>query len=206
MGAQPLSTTAIVLDRAPGGESWTRLLCFSPEHGNLACLQRASRKASPSLAPADLFDELRLSLESRNEGRTWFVREAVPVRKRPGLGGSYETLRHACRLARILAHNPVPEETRGAVHSLLERALTAWESNHRPDAVYFKSLYLLAREEGYPVREQWRPGLEAVDRGRVDAVLRAPVAAQTIDAAELARLTGALETYLREETGIRIEA
>lgn len=206
MSAQVLGTTAIVLDRSPSGEHWLRLLCFSREAGNLDCLLRLARRTAANAPALDLFDETQLALETRNQGRTWFVREALPLRRRTALGASYPALRAACRFARVLAQNPVPEESRDEIYALLERALEAWEAGTRPDSVYFKSLYLLAREEGYPVREEWWHELAPTDRAAVESVLRQPAAEQTASEGEVARLIAALEHYLRHHTEIRVSA
>ncbi len=204
MPAQTLVTGAIILDRATSGDLWMRFTCFSAEDGNLDCLQRQSRRAGGT-TPLDLFDHAQLVLETRNNGRTWFIKEATTVARRAGLGRSYEALRHACRFARILARNPVHEESREAVHALLVRALDAWENQPRPDAVYFKALHLLARDEGYPIRESWWRRLDPGDREAVDAMLREPAAAQTTSEQTARRLIAAMEGFVRQETEIRIE-
>lgn len=204
MGAQLLTTSAIVLDRTESGDNWKRLLCFSADHGNLDCLVRISRKAAPKSPTLDLFDEAQLSLESSNQGRTWFIKEAVVNRRRAGLGVSYDALSHACRFARILVRNPVHEESRQAVFGLLERALDAWETGTRPDCVYFKSLFLLARDEGYPVQQDWWPRLGPDDRRAAESILRLPIAEQKTAGDTVSRLTQALEEYLRHHTEIRI--
>ena len=205
MCAQPLATTAIVLDRTLTAEHWLRLSLFSAQHGLLDGLQRLSRKSAASTPALDLFDEVRVALESRNQGRTWFVRDVVPVRRRPGLGASYAVLLEACRFARVLTRNPLHEESRVAVYALLGRALDAWEAGARPDAVYFKTLFLLARDEGYPVREEWHRQLATDDRGDVERVLKEPAAEQTTPDQEVARLARALEEYLRHTATMRFE-
>lgn len=202
MCAQPLTTTGIVLDRTPTADHWLRLGLFSAEHGLLDVLQRLSRKSSGATPALDLFDELRVTLESRNQGRTWFMREAVSLRRRPGLGASYAALREACRFARVLTRNPLHEESREAVYTLLGRALDAWETGARPDAIYFKSLYLFARDEGYPVREEWQRQLDRDDGASVDSILRRSAAAQVTPDRDVARLARALEEYLRRSASM----
>ncbi len=203
MDAQLLATTAVVLDRVPSGEHWLRLTIFSLEHGLLLGMQRLSRRAANTTVTLDLFDQVRVTLESRNQGRTWFVRDASLERRRIGLGRSYAALREACRFGRVLASNPLHEDSRAAVHALLERALDAWETGVRPDAVYCKSLFLLARDEGYPVHEEWRAQLGAEDQAMFDCVLREPAAQQSTAPKQVARLTSALEEYLRQTTDMR---
>jgi hypothetical protein len=204
MGAQLLATSAIVLNRTESGDKWMRLVCFSVEHGNLDCLVRKSQKPTSKSPTLDLFDDAHLSLESTNQGRTWFIKEATVERRRAGLGNSYEALTHACRFSRILVRNPVHDESRRAVHALLERALDAWETGTRPECVYFKSLFLLARDEGYPVQQDWWPRLESDDRQAAESILRTPVAEQEVSDATVSRLTHALEHYLHHDTEIRV--
>lgn len=176
-----------------------RLTVFSATEGRLECMQRITAKPSAAAPMLDLFDLARAVLESRNQGRTWFVREALPLRRRTGLGASYAALTHACRFARVLARTPVHDDSRDAVAALTSRALDAWEAGIRPDAVYFKTLFLLARDEGFPVREEWIRELASGDRAMTEAILRQPAAEQTTAEVEVRRLSGALEDYLAHE-------
>ncbi|RME72151.1 MAG: hypothetical protein D6781_02775 [Verrucomicrobia bacterium] len=204
MAARTLFTTAIILDRDDAGEKFARHRAICPEHGILVCLQRLARKSPGRIPVLDLFDEAQLTLESANQGRTWFIRDALPVKKRPDLGRRYDVLLAACRFARILADNPVHEESRAAVFALLRRALDAWQEHARPDITYLKSLYLLARDEGYPVRENWRCSLDREERDLATGILARPLDAQTAEPPEVRRLTRALEEYLHQEAGFRI--
>lgn len=199
MSAPTLATEFVVLDRAPAAERWMRLTVFSAADGRLECMQRLSSRPSAAAPPLDLFDHVRALLETRNQGRTWFVREALPLRRRTGLGASYAALAQACRFTRVLARTPIHDESREAVAALLARALDAWEAGTRPDAVYFKSLFLLARDEGFPVREAWIRQLAAGDRAAADEILRQPAASQTVATPDVHRLTDALEDYLAHE-------
>jgi recombinational DNA repair protein (RecF pathway) len=203
MSAQLLPTTAVVLDREGRGESWLRLALFAREHGVLHAQQRRSRRAAATTVALDLFDEVRTTLESRNQGQTWFVREAEPLRRRPRLGASYSALQAACRFARVLLLNPLHEDGREAAYALLQRALDAWETGVRPDAIYGKSLFLFARDEGYPVREEWLAQLDRDDRATMNRILREAAADQTTPVREVDRLTAALEEYLRQNAAMR---
>lgn len=199
MTAPTLATEFHVIDRTPGAEGWLRLTVLSPTEGRLECMQRQSSRPTAGVPPLDLFDHVRAVLETRNQGRTWFIREAMPLRRRTGLGASYEALTFACRFARLLARTPVHDDSRADVSALLDRALDAWEAVVRPDAVYFKSLFLLARDEGFPVREGWLRALGASDRATAKSVLRQPAAEQTVTEPDLRHITRLLEDYLAQE-------
>ncbi len=203
MPGQPLTTDAVVLLKRPPADTFQTLTIFSPSHGTLTALQRLPKKSGPANAVTlDLFDEVALFLETANQGQTWFIKEPRLLTRHAGLGRDYETLRHASALATYIARNPVPEESRERIYQLLRDALAAFATAARPDIVYFKSLYRLARDEGHPVKQQWFPTLPPADRTEVATLLNQPVAAQTTDTATVERLQKRLADYLREHTEI----
>lgn len=215
MPGLPLQTDAFVLLKREPTDAFQSFTVFSREHGALTILQRLSRnrprragasaKALATSVPLDLFDEVSLQLESSNQGRTWFVQEARLLARHASLGGSYETLRFASALAALIARNPVHEESRAAVTTLVRTALAALAAGGRPDIVFFKSLYCFARDEGYAVKQQWFPQLATGDRESVATLLNQPLAGQTAAPDSVARLTGRLEDYLRAHTEILLD-
>jgi recombinational DNA repair protein (RecF pathway) len=205
MPAQPLDTEAIVVSRRPPSDSFQVLTLLSAGHGMLTALQRVAQKPAAGAPALDLFDEAAFVLESSNQGRTWFIKEARLLARHPGIGRDYETLRHASDFAAILARNHIPAETRASVHALLREALVAFAGAGRPDIVYLKCLYRLARDEGYPVRQHWFPALPAADREMVAAILNRPVSGQTAAPAAVARYRDRLEAYLRLHTDILLD-
>lgn len=209
MPAPSLQTDAFVLLKREPTDAFQSFTVFSAAHGTLLVLQRlpssSPRRAAASAkagVPLDLFDEASLQLESSNQGRTWFVKEARLVERATGIGRSYEALRLASALAALIARNPVHEESRSSVATLLRTAFAAFAAGARPDIVFLKSLYCFARDEGYPVKQQWFPQLAAADRESVATLLNQPLAGQTASADSVARLTHRLEDYLRGHTEI----
>lgn len=205
MPAQSLPAEAFVLVKRPPSDSFQGLVLFSAEHGVLQAQQRIAKKNSATSPALDLFDEASLLLESSNQGRTWFVKEAVLNTRHADIGRSYETLRFACALGALIARNTVHEESRRAVATLLRSALAAFATGVRPDIVWFKSLYVFARDEGYPLKQQWFPTLPAVDRTVVAALLNQPLAAQTAEPTLVVKLTRRLEDYLRGHTEVLLD-
>ena len=203
--AQSLQTDAFILLKRPPADTFQSFGVFAPEHGALTILQRIAKKSAATTVALDLFDEISLMLESSNQGRTWFVKEARLVTRHASLGRSYETLRHASTLAALVARNPVHEDSRTAVAELLRTALAAFAGGARPDLVFFKSLYCFARDEGYPLKQQWFPTLPAADREAVATLLNRPLAEQTATVAAVARLERRLEEYLRGHTEILLD-
>jgi hypothetical protein len=204
-----------VLLKRPPADSFQTLTIFSAEHGSLLVLQRVpkpagrsptrAKPASAASTPLDLFDEVALALESSNQGRTWFVKEARVIARAEGIGRSYDALRLASALATLIARNPVHEDSRAAVGNLLRGAFAAFAGARRPDIVYFKSVYRFARDEGYPLKEQWFPTLPAADRAEVVTLLNRPLAGQTAAPELVARYQRRLEEYLRGHTEILVE-
>ena len=205
MPAQSLQTDAFILQKRPTTDAFQGFSVFSPDQGSLLVLQRLPKKSAATTVALDLFDEVSLLLESSNQGRSWFVKEARLVARHPGIGGSYETLRLASALASLLARNPVHEDSRLAVGELLRSALAAFATAARPDIVYFKSMYRFARDEGYPLKQHWFPTLPAADRAAVVALLNQPLAAQTAPPEAVIRLQRRLEEYLRGHTEILLD-
>jgi hypothetical protein len=205
MPGRTLQTEAFVLLKRPPADSFQTFTVFSAEHGTLLILQRVAKKSSASSVPLDLFDEVALLLESSNQGQTWFVKEARFQTRHPGIGRSYDALRFASLFAALIARNSVHEESRATVARLLQTALAAFETADRADIVFFKSLYLFARDEGYPVKQQWVATLTEADRTRAAALLNQPLAEQTTAAPEVARLQRRLEDYLRGHTEVLLD-
>ncbi len=202
MPGQSLSFDAFVLAKRPPTEAFQPLTVFCVEHGILRVLQRQPRKSAGTISPLDLFDEAALTIESSNQGQTWFLKEARILSRHSTIGRNYSALLHASAVSSLIARNPVPDESRGAVAKLLKQALSAFAASARPDIVRLKSVYLFARDEGHPVAQQWFPTLPASDRSELAKLLNQPLAAQDASPAVVERLTARLEEYLRGHTEI----
>ena len=205
MPAPTLQTDVFVLAKRPPADSFQTFTAFSADQGPLLILQRVAKKFAATAVALDLFDEASLLLESSNQGRTWFVKETTIVTRHADLGRSYETLVAASALASLVARNPVHEESRVAVATLLRTAFGALAAGARPDIVYFKSLYCFARDEGYPLKQQWFPLLADADRANVAPLLNRPLADQIAPPATVLRLQRGLEDYLRHHTDILLD-
>jgi len=205
MAGPSIATDTLVLLKRPPTDSFQTFTAFSAEHGPLLILHRIAKKNTGNSVALDLFDEAALVLESANQGQTWFVKEARLIARQPGLGRSYETLQAASSLAQLAVRNTVPEDGRARIYALLREAFAALASSARPDIVYLKCLYRFARDEGYPVKEQWFPDLPAADREAVVILLNQPVAGQIAEPSLVAKLLRRLEDYLRGHTEILLD-
>jgi len=206
MPAQTLTVDAFVLVKRPAAaDGWLTLTLFSGEHGSLSARQRLPKRSAGSQVILDLFDEVSVALESSNQGRTWFVREARLIARQTALGRSYAALQAASAFALLLARNPVPPESRPSVLELLRTAFAAFARSDRPEIVAFKSLYCFARDEGYPVKQEWFASLGPEDRLAAAELINRPLAEQTKPPETVAHLQGRLEDYLRTHTEIALD-
>ena len=204
MPGQTLQTTGFILQKPPAEDRHQQVLLFSAEGGQLLCFQRLSSR-QPAV-PLDLFDEVAATLTSSNQGRTWFFGEVRVQRRFAGIGLSFAALQEASAFARVLTRNQVHEESRPAVLALLGTALQAWNDGRRADAVALKALYTFARDEGYPVKEDWAASLRGSDLENARRVLNEPlVALEAIDADSIARLLESLRRYLRGHAELTLE-
>lgn len=206
MPGPSLQTDAFVLLKQPPTDSFQHCTVFSPEHGLLLALQRVPKKPSASTpTPLDLFDEASLILESSNQGRTWFVKEARLITRFAGIGRNYATLLQASAFASLIARNHVAEESRAPIGALLAQVFAAFATNVRPDIAHFKALYCFARDEGYPLKEHWLASLTPADRTTVAGLLNRPLAEQVDDTNVVHALHVCLENYLRGHTEILLD-
>ncbi len=208
MPAQSLQTDAFILLKRPPADAFQSFATFSAEHGALVVLQRLGRKSAANTVALDLFDEVSLHLESSNQSRTWFVKEARLVARHAAIGRSYDALLHASALAALVARNPVHEDSRATVARLLRVAFEAFATGAPPGIVYLKSLYRFARDEGYAVAQEWLPSLPRDLRATADLLLRTPLAQleeSKIEIQESKILQRRLEDYLRGHTEILLD-
>jgi hypothetical protein len=70
--------------------------------------------------------------------------------------------------------------------------------------VYLKSLYLFARDEGYPVKQEWLPALGEDERVAAASVLNNPIGLQRSAPGQVAGIRDSLEAYLGANTEIII--
>lgn len=205
MSRETSAETAVILRLAPSGESFLKLDLLGMGCGARACLKRLPKARASRVAP-ELFDTAEIHFETPAGGRASFVSEYRPLRRRPAIGSSYQKLKDASGFCSFLlenaAHMPDPE----ALCRLTERILDAFAE--RPDSgiVLFKGLYLILRDEGYPVRESWWPRLPGNLRDPVRELLLEPVPDATAGAKcdTAARAKHHLCEWIRRETELRL--
>ncbi|WP_404423522.1 hypothetical protein [Nibricoccus sp. IMCC34717] len=200
MARPSLTTEVFVLGTHPPAEKFARLDAFSADHGTLLAYQRLSRRT----ATLDLFDRATVELDAAPQGEAWFVRDASVTERQEGIARSFEALRCASLFARCITANPVPAESRRQMFDLIGQALRSFASGIRPDITLFKSLFVFARDEGLPVRQQWLATLSRNDQERAQELLTKPVREQQLPPAEVSALLRKLCDYLVNESELRL--
>lgn len=199
----PEHEEALVLKTEPSGESFLKLHLLTAERGIFLCLKRSSKKAGQSTAP-DLFDHASVSLENSKQGTMWFVKEYQLLQRRETIGQNYRSLRDASRFAQLLVRNAAHMPESYILFDLTQRALDAFAANKASEIVLLKSLYLLLKDEGFPVRESWWPDLPAAWREPTKAILKQPtptkIDAETRDLCE--RVEQHLTRWIRHSTDL----
>lgn len=164
----------LVLRKEPSGESFLKLHLLGPELGCALCLKRVSSKKQSLKAVPDLFDTADVQLDTAKSGTTQFVAEYQVTRRRSEIGLSYRSLRYASDFSNLLILNGSHLPDLDLLHQLAEKSMDAFAAQLEPSVVYLKSLYLLLKDEGYPVRESWWPRIPAAQRSTTRELLAQP--------------------------------
>lgn len=189
-----------ILGRSVHGEKFWLINTLSVEEGSLSCLIRQSTKKTGTIVP-DLFDEAELSLERPKAGVEGprFAKEYSLLTRHTGISGNYCGLVYASRLATVLAHNAFSPDAREGVFKICRNAIAAFSEKPRKDATYFKSLWLLARESGLPVREDWFESLNYEDKAAVAETLKTPLESLSVLAPAVEHFISRIEYWLSKE-------
>lgn len=186
------SLRCLVLGRDPSGESHVLLTLLEPAEGLFRCLLRA--RGGKGVTTPDLFDEGEIGLERARDGGTRFARDYRLLTRRTGLARNHQTLERASRLAAMLRRNPPPPESAEVCYRIALETFDAMAARPRPDCAYFKSLWLILKDGGWGVHEQWFTRLGA-RQAAAAAILGQALDAQTTDETTVAALSVDLEHW-----------
>ena len=201
MAGRTVQISGIILKREATGEQFFRLNLLSPDLGNVMALLRRPKRNSKSPLP-DLFDEVEGVIEKKGEDGFGFVKELTIHKQRRGLAKSFIALELACEWANILLKN-LPKETEvESIYDLLVRGLEAWERRINPEAVFFKCLFVYARNEGYPVKHDWFEKLTHHERVEVATILNTPIADLSLKPELVRHWNDQLKHYIQHFTDI----
>lgn len=204
---QVSQTHGLILRLAPSGESFTKIELLCPENGVYLCLKRIAKKPSGKESP-DLFDSADICLEASKQGSLQFITEYRVHTRRTGIGASYHALKFASDYCALLADNGPHMAEPDRLYARALQTLDAFADSKAPTVVFLKAIYILLKEEGYPVKELWWPNLPAELKISARSLLReaAPEALQADEKPVVDRLIRSLCIWLRNETDLRLPA
>jgi hypothetical protein len=144
---------------------WLSTLTEAGEH--LSVLKRQSSRGTS----VDVFDVA--TIEHRGDGS--FLSQYELQHRRSKLATSYPRLSAASAIARQLSSclPDLPPDPRHWQRTLL--AFGALEAGHPVDAVCLKYWFVFARDEGYPVVEDWLQGLPPHEQTQARHLLNTPL-------------------------------
>ncbi len=194
--------SAIILDRESRGETGVMLTALSPERGLVYLFKRISAKKT-SLVP-DIFCEISAQTQvpqTAENGLVHFVKDFSSVKSRDKISLSYEKLCDASEIASVVKLNGANIDETSLLFDLLGKALDGVAEFENTAAVKIKFLYVLAKEQGYAVKEDFFSRLSQTDKAAFAKILKTPVAELSADAATQ-RLYEALRRWTAENTDI----
>jgi len=168
-------STATVLGKEVRGEDMLHVTAFSDTLGALLFIKKISSQKT-SQQP-DLFDDISGTADAPQsaEGSTLrFLRDFEITRRRAGIAKSYDALEQASMLAQCAAKNGRHVENCAKLSARLRRALDAMDAGAPPHVVSLKFMYLFARDEGYPIIEDFFNGLSEPKRALFSALVKTP--------------------------------
>ncbi len=186
----------LILGRDPSGESHTLLTFLEPHQGLDRCLIRLTRSKTTTVP--DLFDECEIQIEKSKDGGTRFAKDYRLITRHQGIAKNHRTLERACRLASMIRKNPPPPESAPVCYRIALETFAAMAERPRPDAAYFKGLWLIIKDGGWPVHEQWLAHL-GNRQELAGSILTQPLDAQTCDEETVAKLSTDLEHWAAGE-------
>lgn len=203
MAGQTVHISGIILKKEASGEQFFRLTLLSAEHGSVLAMLRRPKRNSRTPSP-DLFDEVEMVLEKKGENGFGFVKELTIQHQRRALAKSFIALELACEWSSILSKN-LPRETESeAIYALFKKALDAWEKRKHPEAIFFKCLFVYAKDEGYPVKHDWFEKLTHSERVEVAKILNTPIPELETNPEVCRKWIDALKHYIQHYTDILI--
>ena len=192
----------VVLDRVETGERFVRITLFSLNAGLLSVLHRVSKSNKARPIP-DIFDDVEFSLDYRSVNKNIpFVKDFQILNKRTEIAKSHICFNFASKFASLILNNGLHMQDFVQLYNLMTSSLEAFQRAERPDIVWFKTIFLFGRIEGFAVEQDWLANLEKTKRKYATDVLSNPIKKQNPSFKLLNYLTNSLSFWLQSETEI----
>jgi hypothetical protein len=173
MTRDTLSASGYVLSRDLTVGGYERIGVLSADEGFLRVMRRLSAKTAVEQVP-DIFDHCAINLRSR-QGGAWFLSEYEVLRRYSGIGAKYDALDAASTWAALASANAPELESCAALCEISAKLFDSLDRLAPPQPALLKAIYLFAKSEGLPAREEWLVGLINKQRKTAETVLRLPL-------------------------------
>ncbi|MBC2594234.1 hypothetical protein H5P28_08155 [Ruficoccus amylovorans] len=202
MPAESVQLEALVLGREQTGENHLRFSLLDPESGRREAFYRQTQAGKGT--PPDLFDRGEFHLEAARSGNAWFVREFRLRQRLSGISRHYANFQAAAEWALFLRHNAVHCHMPATVFDIAQKTFSALENTAQPEAALLKGFYLFARQEGWPVREEWLRNLPTTERDSAAHILNSPLEVLAASPETARRLARTLKNWLAARDEVRL--
>ena len=170
-----METEALLLLQKTTGESTLRLTFLAPGHGHLTVYKKTGKTLSQRAQP-DLFDTADIHIQANKDGKFHHLSSYHPVNRRNMIPRDYACFQAACTLATFFARNAQWIEDTGRTYRLAGTALDALDQHQaQPATIQLKTLYTLLKQEGYPVREDWKAKIPQSQQAPLSQLLHSPL-------------------------------
>ncbi len=186
----------IIIGMKPHAELFLYVQFLSEKTGIISALVRTSKKLSVT-AP-DLFDYGRFTLKTGKAGNVCFLENFDLIERFQHIGRHFRRLEDASLLCKIIRLNAGHLESHATVTNLLLRALKNINEGKDSKLVCLKMLYLLARDEGFPVREEWLADLPLERKFPVESMLASSFGSD-LDSNSVASALDSLLRWLQQQ-------
>ncbi len=148
---------ATILNKEARGESSLYISAFSDTLGLFAIMKRASSKGTSRLP--DIFDDITGNATSKTSDSVKFLGEFEILESRRGIALNYDAFSQASAICKCLLRNGRHLENSAEISQILRRALDTIAKGAPAKIARLKFMYLLAKNEGYPVKEDFYASL-----------------------------------------------
>ncbi len=150
---------AIVLNKENRAENYLSFTLFSKDLGICYAMIKVSRNKNNPLP--DFFNEISVECNKGNFGNNYFIKSINSIESLNNFHKNYKGLLECTKLAQCLIRNASHLEDFSPAYKDFVLALKAYITATDPRLVNIKWLYKFARNEGYPIKEDFAQNLSA---------------------------------------------
>ncbi len=204
MSTQQISVEGIVLKKIEKSGSNLHFYIFTKKFGILLCIKRIPKKKISKLNP-DLFDIAILDLDRIKTSEIWFIRDYRLIKSNSSISNYYKSFVYAAEYSNFLINNLKYIESFERFYELTLKAIYFWSNGAQPESVFIKTIYLLARDEGYPVKQDWINSLNRRNKILANDIIFNRINDHNLDESNLISLLQSIKNWLKYNTDFLVK-